>query len=326
MVENTPRYFVPIHFVSNNWNYQEFQVGLDRYRDMRDIFKSKTDKFRFGLKLTTDDQVLPNEIREGVRELIHGLESDVMFLYDPVSKGPGTSVRQVFFNPTFTGGLAINICLDQQVIASEEAIDRAIDLTDRVERDNILYATGSRNVPVILGSSKHNSDLRIIHELFNALAMGSKYLIPHEKIEGVNPAYASIGEHTTGFDILNLTHPKYPELARCMIQATQVADMNGFASCYYVPLKSSQLNGLGVSGYVCARENPFPQDVENKQEYERVTKMIKYQTEQLGRTDVRSILLNSLKEPANTARISDFYPRTDVEFVRSLMLDGLAQK
>ena len=323
MERNQLRYFVPIHFVNGEGNFREFREGLDRYAGMRERFKQKTDRFRFGLKITTDNANLTPELRTKVRDLVGRLDPDVMVLYDPINKGPGTSLRQVFFNPTFTRGLAMTICLDQQVIDSEEAVERAIDFTDKIEIDKSLYATGSRNIPVVLGKNKASSDLRIVHELFNALAIRSNYLKPKETLNRVNPAYALIGEHTTGFDVVYQGHQLYPELTKSITHATQVADMNGFASCYYVPLKSAQLGGLRTSGYVCARKNPFPDKIDSDVEYKKVSDMISYQTEQLGKTDVRPLLEIALLNQDNTKQILEFYDASCVNFVRDLMVKGL---
>jgi len=312
------KHFIPVHFVSNPVNFEEFIQGLQRYDGMREIFKRKTNDFNFGLKLTTSDKTLDPILREKVRDITRKLPSDLFLLYDPVDKGPGTSVRQVFYNPTFSNGIVLGTCLDQQVIDSDEAVERVIDLTNKIEKDNSLYGVGSRTVPVVLATNQRNSELRIIHELFLASAMGIKG--PEEQISGTTPAYSEIGDCSTGMDILNLSHPGYPDLVKGITSAVQIADMNGFASCYYAPLKSAQMGCNLTKGFACSRTNPFSNPKPEREECGAVTEMIQYQTQQLCRTDLGDFLCNAIKNPTTANKISEFYSRSEVELVKELML------
>jgi len=309
--------FVPIHFVSNEGNYAEFKEGLGRYERLRELIKTKSNDFNFGLKITTDDKNLAPELRAKTKNLINGLPSDLFLVYDPVSRGPGMSSRQVLLNPTFAGTITAEVCLDQQVIETSEAAERIIDLTSKIERDNSLYGVGSRTVPVRLSTHPDNNYLRCIQESFFAIAARTGG--PSEKLKGVTPSFARFGDTSTGMDIVNFAHPEYHILATGLLRAVQTLDMNGFASNYYIPLKSSALSRI-TTGYACARENPFTECVDAQQEYDKITKMIQSQTGQLLKTEIGSMLNNALRSQQNLESVSEFYPKEQVEFVRDLML------
>ncbi len=316
------KYFVPIHWIGEEKSFNELKSGLERFEGMMDIFRTQYPDFEFGLRLT----VAPNmkdELKHELRGLTARLPLDFWFANDNLPGGPGTSQSMVLLNPSFEG-IAISVCLDQYIHDSNEAVSRVADLASRVETNNSLYATGSRNVPVILAQHKRNSDLRIIHELFHSLTIGSSNLKVQERLEGVTPAYAEIGESGAGLDMINHYHSEFPELIRGLAEASQTADMRGFATPYYFALKSGQLRGITANGYVKAKENPFYAGKKpEEQEFEAIKKMISYQTQQLSGTDVAGMLHASLMEPKNSDAISQFYPREDVEIVRDTMLNAL---
>ena len=309
--------FIPMHFVSNEGNFKEFKESLDRYHRLRDLINSKSNDFNFGLKLTTDDENLTPELREKTRSLVSRLPSDMFLLYDPVSRGPGVSSRQVLLNPTFYGTITAEVCLDQQVIDTPEAAQRIIDLTSKIEKDNSLYGVGSRTVPVRLSAHQENNYLRSIQECFFALTAESGG--PSEKLEGVTPSFERFGDTSTGMDVVNFTHKYYAEMARGLLEAVHSLDMRGFASNYYLPIKASTFGEI-TTGYACARENPFTDGINKKQEYGRITKMMAHQTEQLLKTDIGQILKQNLLDKGNISKLSEFYPKQQVESVRDLML------
>ena len=110
-------------------------------------------------------------------------------------------------------------------------------------------------------------------------------------------------------------------MVRGLLNAVHNLDMSGFASNYYIPLKASPLSKI-TPGYACARENPFTDKVNQKQEYDKITRMMKYQTSQLLKTDFGMRLLATFNTPKNTEDLSRFYPKQQVEFVRDLMLSS----
>ena len=214
--------------------------------------------------------------------------------------------------------------LDQFPIDTEEALGLLNELGDKVEKDNALYALGSRDVPVVLGMHKVNSDRRIIHELFHTLAAPEGvYRVPNPPAN-VTPAYAAIGECTTGVSIMNHAHSSYPEMLKQMAIATQNANMAGNAADYYLAIRAPQLARI-VTGYVRANENPFHGKQYPEQEWVGSRKMIVTQTTELGKTDGRDNLYQALMNSSNTDRLSGFYPRQEVVEVKNLMLEAMVK-
>jgi len=247
-------------------------------------------------------------------------------LVDPEDRGPGTSFRQVLFNPTFTDGnsLVMNLDLDQYTVNTADALCQIAELAERVEKETALYATGSRDVPVILASNQRNNELRIIHELFHSLTIGSDNLAVREVPPNITPAYAQIGESTSGFYVVNFAHARFPELTQDLVGATQVADMRGFATDYFVAIRSAQLGKLS-KGYVKSTKNKFHEKKDKEKEFSGVMRLILGQTAELGKTGLKNDLLTSLTLEGNTERLSEFYSREDVELVRDTMKTALTE-
>jgi hypothetical protein len=316
------KYIIERHFINGEERLDEYIEGIERIKTALGISGSCGYGFEFGLKLTVDEKKLPQDLKEKIREETKNLPANLWLLYDPEDRGPGTSYRQVLFNPTFKNGIVVYADLDQYVIDTKEALEQLNELIQQVEKEEVLYATGSRDVPVVLATNKRNSDLRIIHELFNSLTIGNDKLRVGERRPNVTPAYAEIGESTSGLYIMNFSHPMYPELTKSVTEAVQIANMNGFATDYYVAIKSAQLGGLG-KGYVRSRENKFYIQRDEKEEFESVKRLIAGQTKELGKTDIHDTMLNSLIEKRNTEIISSFYPKEYVELVRELMKESV---
>lgn len=313
------------HFINSEDTFREYATGINSIIAAIDVSKSHNYGFEFGLNLTVDTGKVDRDLQERIKQETGKLPPDVWLQYSPENRGPGTSYRKILFNPAFFNSITISADLDQYIIDTEEALEQLAELTQRVEIDGALYATGSRDVPVVLATHQRNNGLRIIHELFHSLTIGSDKLKVEEKRTNVTPAYAEIGESTSGLYAINLAHAWYPDLNRSIVRAAQIANMDGFATDYYVATKSTQL-GRFSKGYVKSKENTFYTKKGEQEELESVKKLIYGQTRELGKTDISSMLLAALMEERNTERISGFYPTLDVEFVRDFMLSALKQK
>ncbi|MBI4176112.1 MAG: hypothetical protein HY518_02830 [Candidatus Aenigmarchaeota archaeon] len=315
------KYVIERHFIKGLETFEAYRNGIGSINAAIDISRTRGYGLEFGLKLTVDGKV-GKEMQESIRSEMARLPATTWLLYDPEDRGAGASYRQVLFNPTFAGCVVANADLDQYVIDERGALEQMRGFLDKVERDDALYANGSRDVPVVLATYRRNSDLRIIHELFHSLAIGERLRVKGRIPNEITPAYADIGESTSGFYVINQAHPSFPELVRGVTKASQVADFRGFATDYYTAIKSSLLGNL-ATGYVRSRENKFYVKRDEQQELEGVKGLISGQTRELGKTDIRRLLQSALEEPENAATISGFYPAGDVELVRELMLDGL---
>ena len=192
-----------------------------------------------------------------------------------------------------------------------------------MKEDEALYATGSRDVPVVLAVHQRNSGLRILHELFHSLTIGSDKLCVDQACQTATPAYAEIGESTSGLYVVNFSHPRYAQLSKSVADATRMADMSGFATDYYVAIKAAELAHI-ASGYVRSVENKFYEQRNELAELGAVKRLISSQTRALGKTDIRGALVAALRNSAHTERLSEFYPKENVDLVRELMLQSLA--
>jgi len=251
------RYLILKHYINGKETFDEYQKGIVNINSAIDISNTHNLGFQFGLKLAVDENLDKDLIAEvKLVEL-----PDIWFLYDPKNRGPGTSYRQILFNPTFSpvtgdSSLVISADLDQYAINTQDALNQLAEFAERVETNKSLYATGSRDIPVVLATSPRNSDLRVIHELFHSLIIGSEKLRTGEQKTNVTPAYHEIGESTSGLYIINFSHPSYPELTGCVVRASQSVDLRGFATDYYTAIKSAELGEL-ERGYVQSKENIF---------------------------------------------------------------------
>ena len=317
------KYLVPRHFINGEGTYEEYSRGIDDIARAIQISQEGDLGFEFGLKLTVDTEKVGKELQARITDDMRRLPEGTWLLYDPKDRGPGTSYAQILFNPTFSiePSIVISSDLDQYVINTAESLERLLELVQRVETDDALYATGSRDVPVVCATNQRNSDLRIIHELIHSSVIGSEKLRVGEERTNVTPAYAEIGESTSGLYILNASHQMYPELARSILQSSQRAKMCGFAMDYYVAIKSAQLGNI-AKGYVASKENKFYAQRDEEEELESVKRLISGQTQQLGRTDIRDALATGLSD-VRIQRIADFYPEKEVELVRGWMKESL---
>ena len=316
------KYIVARHFINNEESLNEFEKGIDNL--IIGLGLSKRYKLNFGLKLTTNDNI-NEELREKIKKKLEGLPLNLWLLYDPKNRGSGVSFRQIVFNPTFYEKKYIIGSIDiDQLSVKGDSLELLIELMEKVEKENTLYAPGSRDIQVKLAVYEKNSNLRKIHELFHSLAISSEKLIVKDDKYGLNAdaAYKKIGESTTGVSIFNTTHPNYPELINYTMRMARIADLTGFAGEYYTAIRSSLLGGIST-GYIRAKENKFYHKKDEQTEKEGITNMIITQTRELGRTDIRNLLEKTIKENRNMGIISEFYDKSEVEFIRDLMLKGL---
>jgi len=312
------------HYIDRRENLDAYLNKIPEIRKARELSQGGKNEVRVGLKLTVDEG-LPEELSEELRASLHKIPRDSFVIVNPHRTGGGNGFKQIMFNQAFSdkpANLVYMVGLDQFPIDTEEALGLLNELGDKVERDNALYALGSRDVPVVLGMHLINSRRRIIHELFNTLAAPEgAYRVPNPPAN-VTPAYAAIGECTTGVSIMNHAHRSYPEMLKQMAIATQNANMTGNAADYYLAIRAPQLARI-VTGYVRSIENPFHGKQSQEQEWLGSRKMIVTQTAELGKTDVRDMLYQALINPSNTARLSEFYPKQEVVEVKDLMLEAM---
>ena len=322
---NQTKYVIARHFINERESLDEFSEQMKRILSGETQELLRMFDLKFGLKLTVDESKT-KDLEEEILEERRKLPLGIWLLYDPIDRGPGTSFGQIIFNPTFSGSshLITSADLDQFPL-EEDPIGILNDHIERVGKEGSIYGPGSRDIPIRLGKYDRNSDLRKIHELFFSLTIGSEKLIvkePRIDVKNVTLSYAEIGESTTGFYTFNTEHPEFIKL---MNEVSKFANFRSFSREYYAAIRASQL-GKVSTGYVNFRENKFYGSISEEDELNSVERLIEQSSRELGRTNVRKVLHETLKLETNVDRIAKFYPRKDVEYVRSLMIRGLLSK
>lgn len=321
------KYIIARHFVNNEESFKGYKEGINRFLSLIDISKTHTYPFEFGLKLTIDYVKLNPDLRDRINSESARLPNDLFYLYDPVNRGPGTSYRQILFNPTFLDQPSIVTLadLDACIIDSEDSLIKILELVEKLEKDKSLYGLGVRIGNFSLGCYKRNSDIRIIHELFHSLVIES--IVGHSLgVGGTIPAYAEIGESSTSLTVINLSHSMYPELTKCLIHSSQVANMNSFATDYYVSIKATYLDKKIIRNLVKIRDNPFYGNKSEEEELIEFERLIRNQTRELSKTDIADLISNVVSKNESVDKIAEFYPREDVKIVRDWMRESFVNQ
>jgi hypothetical protein len=319
------KYIVLMHYIGSESATKEYSKGIERINQADKISKAKGHNLKFGLELSVEEANLSSELKQKIIEETRKLPGGMWFTYNPMGTGPGNGGKQILFNTAFSDkpSLISLACFDQVKINKPDSLEQINEFLYKTEKDKSLFAIGSRDVPVILATNQRNSDLRIIHELFHSLTVGKDKLKVGEKRQNITPAYAEIGESTSGFHTINNNHANYSKLAESIFRLSQTTNMGGDAFHYYTTIKAAELGRI-TTGYVPSLENLFHHTLNKQEEFESIVKnRIVGQTKALKQTDIREKLLSTLENEENTKRISNFYPLDDVRSVRNLMISSL---
>lgn len=321
-------HFICRHYVDGKETLEELASRISLFYTIPQLSREHGDIFSFGLKLTLDPQT-SDEVRYGVKQLLFFLPSDCWLLYDTAARRPGTSLSQVLFNPTFytPPSLVVNADLDQFVLDTAEGLWTAYELVRKVFVDNALLGIGARDVPVVLARDPFNSRLRIIHELFQSLALGPEKVRASEQRKNITPAYAVFGDHGSGFYVMNTFHPMYPDLLRSVAHASQVSNLHEIPIDFYVVAKAVQFGAPIVASYICARENKFYKPLSKDKEFAWVYRFVTSHTKELAKTDVGPMLLEVItgSRMNSVDDLVAYYPRDLVNEVRCWMYDALTR-
>jgi len=318
-------YLIGRHYVFNQETLDELKAIVKSTSAAFDLIHAHNYPLELGLKVTVNEEQVGPAMSKEAQEALKSLPPKTWLLYDPVNRGAGTSYQQILFNPTFSGqeeSIVVSADFDQFIINRKEGLESILNLVEDVKNKDALYGVGSRDVPVVLAKHARNSSLRIIHELFHSLAAGTEKLVVNPRAEGSSPAYAVLGESTSGLYVMDHNHYAYPKLVQSMSTAVQHANMQGFATDYYVAIKASSLAPVGI-GYVKARENKFYHQKSEEEEYQGIIRLISSQAAELKKTNARSIMQKVVADNKNVDKIAHFYEKKDVLEVQQLMLKAL---
>ncbi|HLC22736.1 MAG TPA: hypothetical protein VJJ79_03100 [Candidatus Nanoarchaeia archaeon] len=321
-------HFICRHYVDGKETLEELASRISLFYTVPQLSRKHGDQFSFGLKLTLDPHT-SDEVRYGVKQLLFFLPSDCWLLYDTAARRPGTSLSQVLFNPMFytPPSIVVNADLDQFVLDTADGFGTAYELVRKVFVDNALLGIGARDVPVVLARDPFNSRLRIIHELFQSLALGPEKVRASEQRENITPAYAAFGDHGSGFYVMNTFHPMYPDLLRSVAHASRVSHIHEIPMDFYIVAKAIQYEAPIVASYVRARENKFYKPLSKNEEFAWVHRFVTHHTQELTKTDVAPMLLEVIKGSRRNY-VDDlvaYYSRDLVNEVRCWMYDALTR-
>ncbi len=318
------RIIVARHYICDDDTLDVLEKGIHQLLEANELARNRNNGIRFGLKLTLHEKYENSPpTLEKIGSQLERLYKGFYVLFDPQNRGPGTSYAQILFNPTFwtKPHTVATADMDQYILTTNEAQERIEDLFERVERERAVYATGFRDVPVKLAIHEENSERRIIHELVHSLAAGRGALrVPGKAPAGVTPAYAALGESTSGFYVYNTDVPAFGDIAASVLkQIRNGAYFTHFGIDYYCAIKAAQESKVST-GYVCARENDFYERTKAAHdEYQGIVNFIRARSRELAITDVKTLVSQTINAPSTRDILSGFYSKNTVEEVLEIM-------
>lgn len=317
------------HYVGEQNTLNEYQEGAQRILATKDMIQQKKLDINLGVKVTAAENSpgITSAMRQTIYKINGELASaNVFCFYDPRDRGSGTSFSQMMDNSTCLATpsptIVVGHDIDQFPLGSPEYLDCIVDFTNQIVADNSLWSPGSKSVEVKLGIHPRNSNLRIIHELFNSRSIGSEKLrIPGDVPDGVLDGYREIGESTPGFHVLNFSHPNFPILAERIFRYGSLLGTD-FGSEYYTAIKASTLGRISPR-YVPTLPNKYYVQKGETDEFEGVKKFIGRAVNRLGKTDIGDMLRKTVADDTNVDAVSQYYDRSDVKLVQQWMQEAL---
>ncbi len=273
-------------------------------------------------KLASDQRALANRARESL--------ADVITFYEPKDFGPKTGLHWFLNNSTLqTWGADVITCMDGDQFACrpEETIGAAVGIANDVVRGGYLYYQGARSVPVVLGRTPQASRLRQIHEMVHSIAMGPERFIAKNPPAEVTPAYAELGESTSGHYTLWRKHPRFAELQRrlnSVFGTYETGRVAGpFTMDYAMALEAAVLGNVG-STYVPSHKNQIYGSKTEQQEVEGVERLVRISSADLTRSGASQTLTNVVIDPGTHLALAKHYPAQEVDLVLSWVKAGLS--
>lgn len=231
-------------------------------------------------------------------------------------------LNQLIFNPQPAGTILGLCCVDQYPQYSADELEPAVDLAQKMMRDDKLYCMAYRSVPVVLGVNKKASDMRIIQELIYARAGNAP--LP-DAIPGWAeplPAFIQCGEIASGFYLFNPNHAFAESIRTMVAPLVQHSARPGFGIEYATGIVCNA-SGETVAGFVRSEENKFYSDIDEHTETVKVKNMISHACDVIGQSKAAPHLQRVLAKPFELAGVACFYDATLVEEVASIMSENL---
>ncbi len=314
------------HYACNEPTTIALEEGESKLEKMKELSQSQLFPVEcsFLLSSPTSERLgaeLSDRINQSV-ERIRKLGLDVNYNAEDQTAGQKFVYQlfeKSFSNPDTVFALC---CLDQYPLYTQEQFEPVLDLATRLVRDDKLYANGSRNVPVVLGVHQESSDLRIIHELFHTITCAEKVFVVDSLPPWANPhpAYAKLGESTSGFYFIHPAAKGFRELKQEIEAKPGLYIHPGFAVEYFTALWAGLRRSV-VNGYVYAVVNDFYKATPLPEEdIKKWTLFIEQQAQALSGTSIAGSLRETLLDPAKKRKLDEFFVPSQVEQVAGLML------
>lgn len=328
-------WLVSRHYIGDEATLNEYREGAKYILAAQKLIDQKKLPINLGTKVTAaqtkttieNKPVLTAEMKEEIYKINGQIASANAFvLYDPIDRGSGLSFSQMTINGTYLATPSPTIFMgygmQQFKIDSEEALDNITAFGNQMVINDSLWSSGSRNVEVKLAADPRNSALREIQEMYHSLLIGPQILrVPSPTPPEVQASYREIGESTSDFWAMNISHPQFRLLSSSIISFGDL--LNGFfAAEYYTAIKAPLFCPKESPRYVYTYPNKYySKDV--KKEFERIEKHIKDSERRLGKTDIGDMLRATVREEKNVDIISKYYDKDVVELVQGWMLEAL---
>jgi len=250
--------------------------------------------------------ILPQNLRHG----LHNVGNLVQIHENGSVGGRGDFISNAFLKPK--DSLVILADLEQYCI--EDAYGPIHELATKTQRDGSLFGIGSRNIPVRLAYHQDNTDLLIIQSLFYSLLIGPDKLRVASAGGNVTPAYATLGETSSGMYVLNRDHHNCIQFYQKFNRGVISGNLQNSAADFFLVQQATSW-GTIATRYVLAVKNVFPNSPKAK-EREETEELIASTASRLQKTSMRLKLLSILE---SKRRIAEFYPVAQVELVADLM-------
>src|SRR3989344_6063373 len=95
-------YLVGRHYVFNQETLDELKIIVNNALAAADLIQANHYPIKLGFKITVNEEKVGfNTVKEAQKSL-QKLPPKTWLLYGPENRGPGTSYRQILFNPSFS--------------------------------------------------------------------------------------------------------------------------------------------------------------------------------------------------------------------------------
>ncbi len=302
-------------------HYIRNQETLDIYKKIVNRVNRATKMVDFKFSIFVDfDSKMSNNLKSEIYEISKKLiENNIEFSLK-IGHGAGIAlfnVMEEFLSNTSIERKDSLICIfdaDAYEIDNINFLRHIGKLANNLYNKKCLIGLSQRS-KIILGN-ENMQIYREINEIYFAFAMKPK-LVPKKSLGLKIPIpYKEIGDPVPGLYCMNTSHPNFLKLFESIYKNSMKADMSGFAGDHYFVLAASQLGDIETE-IIPIESNPMVTfNVDN----------ISNISNQISKTDMRQVLINSVKSEDNFEYLKRNYPEYMVKFVRDIILNSIKKQ